>query len=75
VILYEPFILNVGAPTADWEGWKAKITGYQETTNRLAKPLGAVFVPLQQRFNDACNEAEVAYWLWDGVHPSPPGTN
>jgi lysophospholipase L1-like esterase len=73
LILCEPFILNVGATAADWPRWQAQIAKYQEATRRLSEDFGAVFVPLQRTFDEACERAEAAYWIWDGVHPTTAG--
>ena len=32
-----------------------------------------MFVPLQRIFDDACRIQPPAYWLADGVHPTPAG--
>jgi lysophospholipase L1-like esterase len=73
LILCEPFVLNVGATAADWPRWQAQIAKYQEATRRLSEDFGAVFVPLQRTFDEACERAEAAYWIWDGVHPTTAG--
>ncbi|MFC4301827.1 SGNH/GDSL hydrolase family protein [Cohnella boryungensis] len=73
LVLCEPFILNVGATAADWPRWQAQIAKYQEATRRLSEDFGAVFVPLQRTFDEACERAEAAYWIWDGVHPTTAG--
>ena len=44
-----------------------------EVTREVAENTGAIYLPLQQMFNDACNKAEASYWLWDGIHPTVAG--
>ena len=39
----------------------------------VAEKHGAVFVPLQERFDAACKLAPPDYWLHDGVHPTSMG--
>jgi lysophospholipase L1-like esterase len=73
LVLCEPFILNVGAPAEKWGAWIEKLSEYQETVHQLAEEFGAVFVPLQKPFEKACDRADAAYWLWDGVHPTSAG--
>ncbi len=73
LVLCEPFILNTGAPAADWESWNTLLTAYQQTVRKLAESFGAVFVPIQEALNQACEQAEPSYWLWDGVHPTAAG--
>lgn len=73
LVLMEPFVLNTGAPAADWPAWQAKIGEYQSAVRMLAEAFDAVFVPLQSTFDDACKRADAAYWMWDGVHPTTAG--
>ncbi|CAM3745606.1 SGNH/GDSL hydrolase family protein [Marinicrinis lubricantis] len=73
LVLCEPFILNVGAPAEDWNAWKRRMDAYQATTRKLAEEFGAVFVPLQKAFDEACERAGADYWIWDGVHPTTVG--
>ena len=73
LILCEPFILNTGAPAQEWEAWYAKLQHYQMIARMLAEQYDAVFVPLQETFEQACSRADAAYWLWDGIHPTAAG--
>lgn len=73
LVLCEPFILNTGAPSQNWEAWSELLTAYQQTVRELAEQFGAVFVPLQEVLDKACQRADASYWLWDGVHPTAAG--
>lgn len=73
LVLMEPFILNVGAPAERWDAWRAKLEEYRTVVRRLAERFDAVFVPLQEPFDRACDRAEPGFWLWDGVHPTSAG--
>jgi len=73
LVLCEPFILNTGAPSQNWEAWSERVTAYGQTVRGLAEQFGAVFVPLQSAFDEACGRAKASYWLWDGVHPTAAG--
>lgn len=73
LVLCEPFILQTGATVGRWEEWKRLISRYQETVLRLGAEFGAVHVPLQDAFTRAAEQADAAYWLWDGVHPTAAG--
>lgn len=73
LILMEPFILKTGATVELWDTWQERIGQYQNLVRELASEFGAVWVPLQQTFNDALEQADAAYWLWDGVHPTAAG--
>lgn len=73
LVLCEPFILNTGAPAERWSKWQERIGAYQNTVRELAAQYGAVFVPLQQPFEQASLRKNSEYWLWDGVHPTTAG--
>ncbi|ANF98626.1 lysophospholipase [Paenibacillus bovis] len=72
-ILCEPFILRGGHTDADWGGWQAAAADCAAVVRRLAKEFNAVFVPLQDVFDDACAVAPASYWIWDGIHPTTAG--
>ncbi|MGO4529869.1 SGNH/GDSL hydrolase family protein [Paenibacillus sp. 2TAF8] len=73
LILMEPFILKTGATLEKWEGWEKLMAEYQQQVREMAEQFGAVWVPLQQTFNEALEQADASYWLWDGVHPTAAG--
>ncbi|MBB6024444.1 lysophospholipase L1-like esterase [Paenibacillus sp. JGP012] len=73
LVLMEPFILKTGATVDQWPAWQERISEYQEQVQQLAEQYGAVYVPLQQSFNEALQQADASYWLWDGVHPTAAG--
>lgn len=73
LVLMEPFILKTGATVDQWPAWQERISEYQEQVQQLAEQYRAVYVPLQQSFNEALQQADASYWLWDGVHPTAAG--
>ncbi|NOU64041.1 lysophospholipase [Paenibacillus sp. LMG 31461] len=73
IVLCEPFILKLPQVSDRWEIWQERIVCYQDIVRKLADEFGAVFVPLQSTFNEACMLAEPSYWIWDGVHPTAAG--
>jgi lysophospholipase L1-like esterase len=70
LVLCEPFTLPCGVVTPEWMG---DMQQRQDIVRDLAGEFGAVFVPFQKMFTEACQEASPEYWLPDGVHPSPAG--
>lgn len=74
IILCEPFIGQKG-PVYDsnFERWKSCMEGYQEEVRIIAEEFGAVFVPLQECFDQACEKQDTKYWIWDGIHPTENG--
>ena len=73
LVLIEPFLLPVAERKEKWELWHSLIQPLQEKTKQIAERNQAVFVPLQQKFNELCEVREPDYWVWDGVHPTVCG--
>ena len=71
LILCQPFILP-GTSAVD-ESWLEPFRAYQETAEKISDDFGAVWVPFQEAFNAAIDEAPASYWAPDGVHPSMAG--
>ena len=69
-ILMEPFVLSFGAVQ---ESWLEDVAVRGEAVRKIAEDHNAVFVPLQNVFNDALKKAPAEYWMVDGVHPTPAG--
>ena len=69
-ILLEPFVLPFGAAN---KTWLKEIRQRQQVVAKIAADYQTVFVPLQARFDKAVKLADPAYWLVDGVHPTPAG--
>ena len=70
LVLMEPFVLVTGSVAAEWV---ADIDARREVVKKLAGEFDAVFLPLQEMFNQACQSAPMNYWLADGVHPTAAG--
>lgn len=73
LVLMEPFILPVAERKEKFELWNSVIRPLQEKVLCLAERNGAVFVPLQNKFNELCKVREPEYWVWDGIHPTVAG--
>ena len=84
LILIEPFSLPVGAYKVHYEGLLPIFPKKQEMVRRIAEDYGAVWIPVQKTLNRLVDETAavfardmidldpMAYWLWDGVHPTEP---
>jgi len=69
-IICEPFLLPVPDDRITWrEDLDPKITAVR----RLAREFGVAYVPLDSLFAAAAARREPAFWLPDGVHPTPVG--
>jgi acyl-CoA thioesterase-1 len=70
LIVCEPFLLLTDRVTPEW---MADIAKCGAVARRVAAEVGAVFVPLQQPFAEACAVAPPDYWAFDGIHPNAAG--
>lgn len=78
IMILEPFVL----PGAATESTEEQVGRYEyfrretllraEACRRIAEKYGLVFVPLQEKFDEA-NTAHPGIWLSDGVHPASAG--
>lgn len=73
LVLLEPFCLPVGHALTRGETWVAELDERRKRVAVLAKKHGAVLVPCQKTFTDACKRAPADYWIWDGIHPTYSG--
>lgn len=70
-VICEPFVLRCGAVK---DNWFPEFETRRAFAEEVAKEAGAIWVPFQQRFNEAVEAGtEPAYWAGDGVHPSLAG--
>ena len=70
LVLCEPFVLKCGVVKDDWV---SEMDQRREITRTLAKDFDAIFIPFQEMFVQAVNEAPAEYWAPDGVHPTMAG--
>ncbi len=74
LVLMEPFMLDAENHPRDIYAKRAVyLADYQQVVRKAAAAYGAVFVPLQRRFELAAARTGVSYWLWDSVHPTYAG--
>jgi len=70
IIILEPFLLPIPPDRAAWrEDLGPKIA----RVRALARESNTLFVPLDGLFAAAATQREMAFWLPDGVHPTPAG--
>ena len=73
IILMEPFCLAVPHRPDDWVAFRKGTEAKSKIVEKLAKEFGCGFLPLQNKFDEACKRAPARYWIGDGVHPTPAG--
>lgn len=72
-VLMEPFVMPVGDRKDTYQDWLSLLRPLQEQTRLIAERNGAIFIPLQERFERLCQVREASYWVWDGIHPTVSG--
>ncbi|MBQ7352665.1 MAG: SGNH/GDSL hydrolase family protein [Clostridia bacterium] len=76
VIMLEPFAnVEIANPSENIsrEFRQEKLNNIQAKVRKIAKDFGAIFIPLQDKFNKIMDTPYPKYWLWDGVHPTEAG--
>lgn len=78
IMILEPFVIK-GSATENtevmpdkWERF-CRVKEYAKVARKVADRFGLVFVPLQDRFDAACERSDNAHWSRDGVHPTDFG--
>jgi lysophospholipase L1-like esterase len=71
IIIGDPFVLRCGAVS---EHWFPEFDERRAIAARIARDVGALFVPFQSSFDAALAAGSVPMdWAADGVHPTPGG--
>ncbi|MGL4346323.1 MAG: SGNH/GDSL hydrolase family protein [Cellulosilyticaceae bacterium] len=71
LVLMSPFLLPVEAQQL---GWTEDLNQKIQIVKELATTYGAIYIPLQEVFNQHITpEKPNIYWTDDGVHPNPEG--
>ena len=79
IMIMEPFVMEGTRTCATeaypdrWNQFKTEVDLRATVAKCIAERYNLSFVPLQDKFDEACKQAEEAYWLIDGVHPTPMG--
>lgn len=83
MMLLEPFVLKGRGTTGvgpdeeyseeKWNTFYTETRAKANVVKELAEKYGQVFVPLQERFEEAEKRYPQPYWIEDGVHPYPAG--
>ena len=69
-VICEPFLLVTGTVLA---AMRKDIERRAAMLQRIANDTDAIFVPLQQQFDEAALTTGPEYWAYDGVHPTAAG--
>ncbi len=72
-ILMEPFMVMGGKAVSD-PRWANEFPAYLAAAKQISDDYGTAWVPLQQVFDEALDNAPAEHWSGDGVHPSLAGS-
>ena len=73
IMIFEPFVLKGTATEEKWDVFSAETKKRAQMARKIAEKHNLTFVELQAGFDALAEKAEPAYWLRDGVHPTPKG--
>lgn len=79
IMILEPFCLRARATENTeeepdrWNIFSSEVKKRAEKAKKVAEKYPLVFVPLQEKFDEAAKLEENTYWLKDGVHPTAMG--
>lgn len=79
IMIMEPFCLQASATENTeeqpnrWDYFHTEVKKRAERAKKVAEKYHLTFVPLQEKFDEVAKHTENAYWLRDGVHPTPMG--
>lgn len=72
LVIIEPFFGEKKEPELNVY-FKERIGGYQTAAKKIAEDYNAVFVPVQDMFDNYSKKIDIYKLLWDGVHPTTCG--
>ncbi len=74
LMILEPFVLKGAGTEGNYEAaFRPEVEKRAAAARRIAEKHRAVFVPLQEKFDEVSKDKDPAYWLIDGVHPTAHG--
>lgn len=73
IMLMEPFVLESEARQENWGELRQAVETRSQMVRQIAERHDLIFIPLQQKFDEAAKLAYNDYWLRDGVHPTAAG--
>lgn len=75
IVLLDPFVLQAGR-LEDPQAYRVRRVATDQlrvVVARLAAEFDAVHVKTQDCFDAAADSTTPDHWIWDGIHPLPPG--
>lgn len=73
IMIMEPFTLKGFETEPMWDSFSAEVKMRAKMARKIADKYSLPFIELQSGFDELTQKCETAYWLRDGVHPTPMG--
>ncbi len=73
IMILEPFALKGSGTEAYFDEFKCEVEKRAAMAKKIAEKYDLPYIELQEGFDKLSQLAESAYWLKDGVHPTPMG--
>lgn len=73
IFILEPFVLKGSGTERYFDKFLADVKLHSQAAKNVAEKYGLVFIPLQEKFDEASKLMPPTYWAADGVHPTAAG--
>ena len=73
IFILEPFVLRGTGTDRYFDEFLADIKLHSQAAKNVAEKYDLTFIPLQEKFDEACKLMPPSYWTADGVHPTAAG--
>ncbi len=73
IMLLGAFVTKGSATEGAWDYFTIEVAKRAAIAKKLAQKHGCIYVPLQERFDEAIAKYPEPYWTVEGVHPSHMG--
>ena len=73
IYILEPYLTPGEAADYRWDIFRGEVEKRAKASKSIAKKYNLTFVPLQDKFDKACENAPCTYWTKEGVHPTAMG--
>ena len=69
IYILEPFLTHGEKVDVNWDIFRSEVEKRAAVSKLIAKKYNLEFIPLQDKFDKACENAPCTYWTKEGVHP------
>ncbi len=73
IYILEPFVLKGCGTERYFDEFLADVKLHAQAAKNIAEKYGLIFIPLQEKFDEASKLMPPTYWTADGVHPTAAG--